>query len=262
MHRATPYEATTFRATPYEATTFRATTGLRRLVALVLTCTVLSVSAVVGAPGAWAHGANGQPIPDAAHYLTNLSTITPAVVGVSAKVDPRGEWLSVTNATTQTLTVLGYAREPYLQIDTTGVSENSYSPTLALNQSLFGDLSQLGDSALPPSWRHTGTGREVRWHDHRIHWMGAEKPPVVKAAPAQAHLVGNWNVHLLLGSTPITVSGTLNWLPMKPATSQFLRYFLVADSLALVALVGVGVWLVRRRRSNHREPMTTVTPVG
>ncbi|MDQ1691088.1 MAG: hypothetical protein QOD87_1196 [Pseudonocardiales bacterium] len=204
------------------------------------------------APGASAHGANGQPIPDAAHYLTKLTGISPAIPGISASVDPRGEWLAVTNATSKTLTILGYAREPYLQIDPAGVSENSFSPTLALNQSLFGDMSQLGDSAMPPSWRHTSRGHEVRWHDHRIHWMGADRPPAVKADSAVAHLVGTWNVHLTLAGTPMTITGTLNWLPMKPGPSTSLTAFLITDTAVFGVLVASVGWFVHRRRTGRR----------
>ena len=51
----------------------------------------------VAAPNASAHGFNGQPIPDAAQYLSAITAITPVTPGVSASIDPRGEWISVTN---------------------------------------------------------------------------------------------------------------------------------------------------------------------
>jgi hypothetical protein len=227
---------------------------VRWLFATVLCCFLALMAA---APGASAHGTNGQPIPDAAHYLTKLTGISPAVPGLSASVDPRGDWLEVTNTTSKTLTVLGYAREPYLQIDATGVSENSFSPTLALNQSLFGDLSQLGDSSLPASWRHTSDGHQVRWHDHRIHWMGADRPPAVKSKPGVGHLVGTWNVHMTLGSTPITVTGTLNWLPMKKQTSTTITWFLIIDT-AVFGVVGGALFL--RHRKTGRGPDDAPSP--
>jgi len=213
----------------------------------VVAVAIAAVSLAAAAPAA-AHGANGQPIPDAAHYLSQITAISPAVPGLTAGVDPRGEWIEVTNATGRTLTVLGYAREPYLRVDASGVSQNAYSPTLTLNQSLFGDLSQLGDSTLPPSWEHIASGSVVRWHDHRIHWMGADRPPAVKQSPGQAHLVGDWTVHLMLAGTPVDVRGTLNWLPIKSHTSRFLLYFLVVDSAAFAVVVAIVTWLMWRRR--------------
>ena len=137
---------------------------------------------VAAAPGASAHGTNNQPLPDAEHYLSEITGISPAIPGLSASIDPRGEWIEVSNTTNKTLVILGYMREPYLRIDQTGVAENQYSPTLALNQSLFSDLTQLGDSSLLAAWNTTGSGRTARWHDHRIHWMTADRPPAVQAS--------------------------------------------------------------------------------
>jgi hypothetical protein len=208
------------------------------------------------APGAWAHGANGQPIPDAAHYRTTITGISPPTPGLSARVDPRGEWLEVTNTTSKTLTVLGYAREPYLQIDAAGVAENVASPTLVLNQSLFGDLSQFGGSTAPPSWRHTSDARQVRWHDHRIHWMGAGRPPAVKADPGAGHQVGTWTVHMTLASDPVTVTGTLNWLPVKNRTRLWSVVFLIVDSALLLGAVA-GWFLLRRRKAGKPDRDTS-----
>lgn len=164
-------------------------------------------------------------------------------------VDPRGEWIQVSNETPKTLIVLGYVREPYLRIDGSGVAQNSFSPTLQLNQSLFGDLSQLDDSSLPASWTHTSDTHEVRWHDHRIHWMTADRPPVVKKNPSQPHLIGTWNVHMTLGEQPVTVQGTLSWLPVKPRVSRFMTYFVAADVIVFVlAVAGIALFISGRRR--------------
>jgi hypothetical protein len=205
----------------------------------------------VGAPGAAAHGANGKPMPDAAHYLSAITAMTPPTPGLTARIDPRGEWLEVTNATTQPLTILGYAREPYLQIDADGVAENSSSPTLVLNQSLFGDVTQLGAATVPPSWHHLNSARQVRWHDHRIHWMGATRPPAVQADPAVGHLIGSWSVHMALAGSPVDIDGTLSWLPVKKHHSGWMIVFLIADSTLLACAVG-GWFLLNRRRAARR----------
>ena len=218
-------------------------------VAISLGITVLTATPAV------AHGINGQPIPDAAQYRTLITAITPKIPGLTAAVDPHGEWFRVTNNTARPLTVLGYAREPYLRVDSSGTSENSYSPTLQLNQSLFGDLSQLGDTALPPSWQHTSSGRTVRWHDHRIHWMGATRPPVVQGAPGTAHLVGNWSIHMLLGSTPVTVTGTLGWQPLKATGSAF-RTYVVIDIVIFLLAVAAIAWFWRARRRTGTDDNT------
>jgi hypothetical protein len=213
---------------------------------------LLSVATLgLGAPAAWAHGAGGKPIPDAAHYLSQITGINPPTPGLSATIDPRGEWIELTNTTGKTLTVLGYAREPYLQITASGVSENQFSPTLQLNQSLFADLSQLGASTLPPIWNQTSTSHRVRWHDHRIHWMSAERPPAVKAQPTVGRVIGPWTIHMTLGSQPVDIVGSLSWLPVKSTTNWFAIWILIGDFVGFAAAVGIGAWFLHRHRNRH-----------
>jgi hypothetical protein len=217
----------------------------RRVITVAL---LIPAGLALGVPSASAHGASPKPIPDAAHYLTQITGITPATAGISASIDPRGEWVEVSNNTAKTLTVLGYAREHYLRVAPDGVSENSYSPTLALNQSLFGDISQLGDSSLPANWRQTGTAHQIRWHDHRIHWMGAGRPPAVKAHPGTAQLIGRWSVHMTLDRQPLAVTGTLSWLPLKPGAKFVSTSLLILDVTVFGGIVAAAAWTIRRRR--------------
>ena len=216
----------------------------------------LTVAALAAtAPAAGAHGATGQPIPDAKHYLAQIERLVPAVPGVTAKVDPRGEWIEVTNTTSKTLTILGYAHEPYLQITSVGVQQNDLSVSAQLNQSLFGDLSQLGlDSQLPAAWRTTATTNHVRWHDHRIHWMSPQRPPAVQAHPDRAQLIGHWTVHMSLAGRPVDLTGTLSWLPVKPATNWLGTWMLAVDSAVFAAAVGAGAWFLRRARKRAPTP--------
>jgi hypothetical protein len=141
-----------------------------------------------------------------------------------------------------------------LQITASGVAENQYSPTLQLNQSLFADLSQLGASTLPPLWRQTSAGHLVRWHDHRIHWMSAERPPAVKAQPKVGRVVGPWTIHMILGSQPVDIVGTLSWLPVKPSTNWFAIWILIGDFLGFAVAAGIGAWFLRRHRTRNPDP--------
>ena len=50
-----------------------------------------------------AHSTNGSHAP---RYRTRLDGLAPPVAGLTATVDPRGEWIQVTNATGKTLTIL------------------------------------------------------------------------------------------------------------------------------------------------------------
>ena len=227
--------------------------SLRSFATAIAVCAGLLFSADTAA----AHGANGQPIPDANHYLAQVTTITPPQAGISATIDPRGEWIQVDNETTQTLTILGYSREPYIQISSIGVAENLYSPSYALNQSLFGDGVQNGSENLPPSWQHTSDGRIARWHDHRIHWMGADRPPAVKANPRQNHPVGNWVIHMSLAGKPVDITGSLSWLAITAPNTVLTtknKIFLAADTATFILAVAGVAWFLHRRRRTAPEP--------
>jgi hypothetical protein len=227
-----------------------------RVTAAALLSTVMFA---LGTPGGWAHIGNGKPTPDFAHYLSQITGFSPPTPGLSASIDPRGEWIEVANATAQTLTILGYAHEPYLQIAPASAAENLSSPTLQLNQSLFADLSQLGGSSLAPVWQQTSTANHVRWHDHRIHWMSAERPPAVKAQPRVGHLIGPWTIHMTLAGQPVDLAGTLSWLPIKRSTNWFAVWFFIGDFLALVGAAGIGAWFLRRNRKRGSSPDLTAS---
>ena len=141
-----------------------------------------------------------------------------------------------------------HLREPYLRISPAGVDENLYSPSLALNQSLFTDAGPLDAPSLPPAWVHKSNARVVSWHDHRIHWMGASRPPKVAAHPDRGQLVGPWTIHLLVDGAPVTLSGTLNWLPMKSASPARLAFFVGINAVIVLGLALGAVVAWRRKR--------------
>jgi hypothetical protein len=218
----------------------------------LITAALAAVALAVNAPSASAHG-SGQSIPDAKHYLTQIDGVTPTVAGLMAKVDPRGEWVEVTNATGNNLTIFGYAHEPYLQITPAGLAENVRSVSGQLNRSLFGDLSQIQLAQAPPVWQTRSTSNTARWHDHRIHWMSAQRPPDVQAHPGRQQLIGRWTVHMQLDTQPIDLNGTLSWLPIKQ-TSLLAKLTIGIDiALLAVAIGGLTFWqLGRSRRARNR----------
>jgi hypothetical protein len=225
-----------------------------RLGVAVATATVISAGLPVAA-----HAHAGTPsIPDAAYYRTDLSAVTPAPGGVSARVDPGGEWVEVTNAGTATVIVLGYGGEPYLRVTVGEVAENRLSESTYLNRSLFADSVPTGSPGadVPPVWQPTGAAGTVRWHDHRIHWMGQARPPAVAADPRHAHLVGDWVVHATAGGVPFEIRGTLRWIG-KPASADPRRpipEWLLATLEAVGLAVALAVGLVLARRRGARSP--------
>src|SRR3954453_875821 len=133
--------------------------------------------------------------PDTNYYRAGITAVTPAVAGVTARVDPVGEWIEVTNSGPSEVVVLGYAKEPYLRVTGAGAQENELSSSAVLNRALFADLptSTEGNTA-PPVWKPVASHPTARWHDHRIHWMGQSRPPEVARDPTRPHQVGTWTV--------------------------------------------------------------------
>ena len=233
-------------------------TGQRLLVWRLAVAVAAATVAPAVLPGAAHAHAGAQAVPDGAYYRTELSGLVPAPDSVTARVDPGGDWVEVTNTGTATVIVLGYGGEPYLRVTATEVAENRLSESTYLNRSLFADSVPTGSpgAGVPPVWQPTGTIGSARWHDHRIHWMGQARPPAVAADPRHPHAVGDWVVHATVGGVPFEVRGTLRWIG-KPASAdprrpipEWLLATLEAVALALVVAVGLG--LARRRRLRPR----------
>jgi hypothetical protein len=194
----------------------------------------------------------GPPRPDAAYYQTALTAVRPLPPGVTVSVTADGEWAELRNDGAADVVVFGYGGEPYLRISRSGGWRNEVSPTAYLNESLFVDNSALVGTRGPlaPRWARIGDSDSVRWHDHRIHWMGPGRPPAVDADPQHRHLVGAWVIHATAGGRPFTIRGSLSWVG-KPAQLLGLptgvAITLVSIAGGGVLLTGLSVWVLRRR---------------
>ncbi|MFJ8579514.1 hypothetical protein [Micromonospora sp. NPDC093277] len=208
------------------------------------------------APGVAQAHIGGQPVPDAAYYRAELHAVTPPRPDIQVQVDPGGEWIELTNNGPDEVIVLGYTREPYLRITATSVQENELSQTTYLNRSLFADSVPTGQDGgtLAPAWKTTSTKGTKRWHDHRIHWMGQARPPVVAADPRHPHPIGDWTVHTTIADQPLVITGDLRWLGKpgaadgSPAAVPSWLLWLIEGTLVLVLLL-VGLLIHQRRRS-------------
>ena len=142
--------------------------------------------------------------------------------------------------------ITDYDDHPYLRIGPNGAFENRQSNALYLNADRRGATtipSGLRPDG-PPEWRKLSGSPVVRFHDHRIHWMGTSPPPQVEAARGREHLIQTWEVPIIRGTTPFVVSGDLRWMPgpspIPPLT--------VAGALGLLS-VGAVVLSAGRGRS-------------
>jgi len=197
--------------------------------------------------------------PDAPYYRAEIKAMTPSVPGLTAKVDPTGEWIELSNAGPSSVIVLGYSKEPYLRLTPTGSDENEISQTTFLNQALFATLPSADAAAhAEPVWKRISDDGTARWHDHRIHWMGQTRPPQVAADPATPRVVGTWTVYGTADGKPFTVKGELRWLGKRPegmSVGQIVLW-VVLGAMA----VTIGVLIVALFRARRRPPPRTPAP--
>lgn len=165
------------------------------------------------APPAGAHSAKGA---DASNFRTRLLSVTPQLPGIDVAIIENGNRMQVTNTTDEDLIVLGYQGEPYLRVGPDGVAENLRSPATYLNRDRKGETAVPGsaDPDAEPDWSQVGDGHTARWHDHRVHWMGAEDPRAVQQDPGRRHtVIPEWVVEMRVGDTAVEASGDLVWVP-------------------------------------------------
>jgi hypothetical protein len=183
-------------------------------------------------------------------YRSYVTGITPSVPGVSLQVLEFADRLILTNHSGETVTVLGYDREPYGRVLANGTVElNTSSPAYYLNQNFYGDVNvpASASASATPHWTVVDRTGRLEWHDHRIHWMSPALPPQVKNK-AKRTKIFDWQVPIEVGARMATVNGELFWTPAHTAAPA-------AAIPVLVALVVLGLLFVlfmRRRRTGAR----------
>ncbi|MEU7589933.1 hypothetical protein AB0A95_26980 [Micromonospora sp. NPDC049230] len=196
-----------------------------------LIATAAFAATVLTAAPAAAHGADA---PDGTDYRTRATGVTPQRPGLEVRVVEAGARLELTNDTGRAIEVIGYSGEPYLRVGPDGVFENSRSPATYLNRTITGDaaLPAEADPAAPPAWRRIADGSAVRWHDQRALWQESAPPAQVRAAPDREHRVREWTIPLRDGTDPLTIGGTLDWVPPPDAYTWW--------AVTTVGLLAVG----------------------
>jgi hypothetical protein len=205
----------------------------RQTVARVLVAFVACWLALPVAPAA-AHFGNHGELP-VSNYRTRILAISPDVDGLSVRVIDAGGRLKLTWKGDGDLIVDGYEGEPYLRIGDAGVFTNVRSTATYLNQSRYATsaLPSTADNGAEPAWSELSGGRTVRWHDHRAHWMSPQPPAAVAADPDQEQpVIPSWTIELTAGSTPVTLSGDVTWVP--PPSS--LPWYVAAVAIGVAAL--------------------------
>jgi hypothetical protein len=201
----------------------------------------LAVFVLVLAPAAAGHGGGGER-----GFTSTVTSVTPQVDGLTVRVLDGDDRLMLRNDTGETVVILGYEGEPYLELRGDGAFRNRRSPATYLNDERYGkvDLPESADPTAPPDWERVDTRPTFEWHDHRIHWMSETLPPKVAAAKDAPHHVFDWTVPGSIGGDGLSISGSLDYVP--PPGQTFPKVLLLPLGLLMV-LGGTLVWIRQRR---------------
>lgn len=205
---------------------------------------VVVVLVLAGASPSSGHAVDGaQPT----NYRTDVTSVTPRAAGFQIRVLEFGGRLELTNTSAREIVVLGYEDEPFLRIDARGLFENRRSPSTYLSADRDGrtPVPEAASSEAEPVWVQVNTSQTARWHDHRAHWMGAEPPSAVTAAPAREHVIlPRWTVPVLVNGSRAEIAGRLRWIPS--GTSWPWIVIAVAAGAGVVATAFAGRLTPRR----------------
>ncbi|HEY7629526.1 MAG TPA: hypothetical protein VH817_02430 [Thermoleophilaceae bacterium] len=214
----------------------------RSLRAIVLAAVAFAVASTPAA----AH--QGNP-----NYRSVIDRVSPVVPGVKLQVLGYDSQFQLTNRSGKTVTVYGYAGEPYARILGDGtVQQNRLSPATYLNNNDFitAPAPKFTNAKAPPQWKNVDKTSTFVWHDHRMHWMGTNLPPQVKNKHEKTKIF-NYRIPLSVGSQKGQLSGTLFWVGSPGGFPVAAIVSLVA--VALVVLIGV-VAIRRRRQGTSPRP--------
>jgi hypothetical protein len=202
---------------------------------------IVAIAALVAVPAAAGHGGGGSR-----GYTSTVTSVAPAVAGLSVTVREGDDRLMLSNETGRTVVILGYEGEPYLQFRPDGVYENRRSPATYLNDDRHGkvDLPAGARASASPEWERVEQRPTFEWHDHRIHWMSTTPPPKVAAAEGERHHVFDWKVPGTIGGRTLQIAGSLDYAPPPGQKLPMPLLILVAVIVAL----GFGLVWWRQRR--------------
>jgi len=221
-----------------------------------------AAAALVGAAPAAAHTLHIK-LPGGGTFSSTVTSLTPAVPGLSVSILDSDDQIVVRNRTGRTLTALGYQGEPYMRfIPGKGVFENLNSPAT------YDNTVRLGTPKVPsfarkdakPRWFRVGLGDSWSWHDHRIHWMSTIPPAAVVAHPGQKQRVFGWSVALDAAGRPVKVDGSLEFIPGGGAGGGGRVLLIALGAGAVTVTLGAGLMIGRSRRRSRSGSRVATPP--
>ena len=203
------------------------------------------IAAVMLAPAqpVFAHGGNGGRASD---YRIEITGYEGDPSGITVRAVELGNRMELTRTTAKEVQILGYDKEPYLRLDSTGVFENINSPAHYLNLDRFArtPIPPTVTSKAQPNWVKLSDGSSIRWHDHRTHWMDTVPRQDVRDNPGVERVIFPANrVDLVVDGRSVVAIVKVTWLPPPPRLT-----WLVITSLAGCALLAAFVLIPRMRR--------------
>ena len=198
--------------------------------------------ALVAVPAAGAHlgGPKG--------FKSTVTSLTPATKGIKAIMLGGDDRMVLHTDTGKVLIIKGYSGEPYLRFSPDAVYLNDHSPAVYLNSDRYANVQvpPAASASAKPQWEKILPGHAFTWHDHRVHWMSPILPPAVQRDPGTTHHVFDWTIPATLDGKPLTIHGTLNYVP--PPSSSSPRWWLLAVLLTLAVVGGVAAFFLYRRQ--------------
>ena len=213
---------------------------VRALRVVVVAGFVFAIAVVAAAPAS-AHTISG---PKATNWRSRIVSMTPRVPGVSVRVVDLGAKIELTNRTDSEVVVLGYEGEPYLRIGPNGVFENLHSQATYINRTRQGSSVPAGVDTSPeakPEWKKISDAHSHRWHDHRAHWMGAQLPPTVAAAPGRFDHLSTQAIIFMHDGQRVRIDVALDWVP-GPNPWPWIVPIALLFALGLALALKTGWW--------------------
>jgi hypothetical protein len=177
-----------------------------------------------------------------------VRAVRPAVPGISLQVLSRDDRFQLTNRSRVTVIVQGYDREPYARLTPDGTVEvNHHSPAYYLNTDRYGAVTvpRAASAKATPEWHVLDRTGVFEWHDHRMHYMARDTPPIVKDR-SQRTKIFDYTIPIRIGAQEGAILGTLWWAPPKGGGAPLGAIV----AFAVLVLAGaVAVLVTRRRRS-------------
>jgi LPXTG-motif cell wall-anchored protein len=215
---------------------------------------VLAAVFALLAPASVASAHGGNP-----NYRSVINEVTPRMPNVKFQVLNYDSYMQLEDQQGHEVVIYGYEGEPYARILKNGtVQVNERSPALYLNENRFAEVTvpPIADAEAAPKWKTFDHSGSFIWHDHRMHYMSPDLPPVVKDQSRKTK-VFDYEIPISVEGKKGDISGTLYWV--GPASTSKTPFIIVG--IALVLIGGALVLWVRRRRRREDDDQDPSAPL-